>query len=388
MSNISKSLEWAFPVDSGFFYLLRFHFFDFLHRKENDMVFTININNQIADTEVDVIFMAGGPDFPIFKDYKTWVPDVGNRGKQDLLLSLVPFLEIRPRYINALLNGLEIFKLNDSVGSFAVSNPELVINSPPVSLEWNHLPAAAKKKKIGVVVGSVISVVVVVAAVAMLIIRRRKVKDKAGTSVTESSLVTLSTRSRSTHDTCRYLSIDEIKAATGNFDDSFVIGRGGFGRVYRGFICNVPVAIKRLNSTSRQGTREYLTEIDVLFKLCHLHLVSLVGYCGDDGEMILVYDYMANGSLRDHLYDSEKSPLTWKQRLQICVGAANGWTTSTAVAPSSTATSSLVTSFSMRNGWPRCRTSASPKWPSPHTSARSSKAAWVMLTQSTTAENS
>ncbi|XP_047947830.1 receptor-like protein kinase FERONIA [Salvia hispanica] len=324
MTNISISLEWGFPVDSGFYYLLRFHFCDFRHVKANDVTFTVNVNNQTADPDVDVIFMAGGPDIPIFKDYITWVPDVGNRGKQDLRLSLVPCLVPGPRYISAWLNGLEIFKLNDSAGSFAASNPELVVDSPPVSLVRN-LPAAAKKKKIGVVVGSVIGVVVAVAAVAMLIMRRWKVKD-AGTSVTNSlwSLVSLSTESRSTSDTCRYLSIDEIKAATSNFDDSFVIGRGGFGRVYKGLIRNVPVAIKRLNSTSRQGTREFLTEIDVLFKLGHLHLVSLVGYCGDDGEMILVYDYMAHGSLRDHLYNSEKSPLTWKQRLQICVGAAKG----------------------------------------------------------------
>ncbi|KAG6408168.1 hypothetical protein SASPL_131172 [Salvia splendens] len=336
MTNISLSLEWGFPVDSGFNYLLRFHFCDFVFSKENDLKFRIEINNQTVDPEVNVIFFAGGPDIPIARDYITWVPDDGNRGKQDLRLSLVPSLRAGagPEYISAILNGLEIFKLNDSKGSFAASNPELEIDSPPASVAGNLPP----KKKTGVViytvVGSVIGVVVVVAAVMILILqRKRKVKD-ASTSVTKSSWVPLSTHSRSTagsgvslpSDICRYFSINEIKTATRNFDDNFIIGRGGFGNVYKGLIDNAAttVAIKRLNCKSSQGAREFLTEIDMLSRLRHLHLVSLIGYCDDDGEMILVYDYMIHGTLRDHIYNPENSPLRWKQRLQICLGAARG----------------------------------------------------------------
>ncbi|XP_047937707.1 receptor-like protein kinase FERONIA [Salvia hispanica] len=337
MTNISSSLEWGFPVDSGFFYLLRFHFCDIVFKKENDLTFTIKINNQTADIDVDVIFSAGGPDIPIFRDYITWIPDDGNLGKQDLRLSLLPYLEPRPKYISAMLNGLEIFKLNNTKGSFAASNPELKIDSPPASVAGNKPPKKNAGAVIYTVVGSVIGVVAVVAAVIFLILRRqRKVKD-TGTSVTKSSWVPLSTHSKSTartsrsgvslpSDICRYFSIDEIKTATRNFDDNFVIGRGGFGNVYKGLIDNAAttVAIKRLNSTSNQGAREFLTEIDMLSKLRHLHLVSLIGYCDDEGEMILVYDYMAHGTLRDHINNSDKSPLMWKQRLQICLGAARG----------------------------------------------------------------
>jgi len=126
---------------------------------------------------------------------------------------------------------------------------------------------------------------------------------------------------------CRQLTISKIHLATRNFDDSLVIGRGGFSIVYKGTITvgatNLVAVIKRLDTTSNQGAEEFWNEVQMLSKLRHYHLVSLIGCCNDGQEMILVYEYMPHGTLEDHLHKFQ-SPLTWVRRLKICIGAARG----------------------------------------------------------------
>ncbi|KAJ0591733.1 putative protein kinase RLK-Pelle-RLCK-IV family [Helianthus annuus] len=124
-------------------------------------------------------------------------------------------------------------------------------------------------------------------------------------------------------------SLAEIQLATQHFDNKLIIGKGGFGTVYRGRIYDArsgiarTVAIKRSNSSSSQGEAEFMTEIEMLTQLRHCNLVSLIGYCSDTNEMILVYEYMSKGTIEHHLHEAD-TPLSWMDRLRISIGAAKG----------------------------------------------------------------
>eukprot|EP00250_Pteridium_aquilinum_P017576 c23693_g1_i2 orf=419-3313(+) len=118
---------------------------------------------------------------------------------------------------------------------------------------------------------------------------------------------------------------EDMARATNNFDDSMQIGQGGYGKVYKGVLNDgMVVAIKRAQEGSLQGAREFYTEIELLSRVHHRNLVSLVGYCDDEGEQMLVYEFMENGTLRDHLNVSSKESLSFPMRLQIALGAAKG----------------------------------------------------------------
>ncbi|CAK9138741.1 unnamed protein product [Ilex paraguariensis] len=117
--SLRYNLTWRFPVDSGFYYLLRLHFCEIQLEVtlENQGVFIIYINNQTAERGADVIYWSGGTGIPVFKDYVIMVTDPdGRRSKQDLWLAMYPELDNRPDYGDAILNGLEIFKLSETAG--------------------------------------------------------------------------------------------------------------------------------------------------------------------------------------------------------------------------------------------------------------------------------
>ncbi|XP_039158263.1 putative leucine-rich repeat receptor-like serine/threonine-protein kinase At2g19230 [Eucalyptus grandis] len=115
----------------------------------------------------------------------------------------------------------------------------------------------------------------------------------------------------------------EISKITGNFGR--VIGEGGFGKVYLGTLDNgTVVAVKMCSKLSKQGYKEFHAEAQLLAIVHHGNLVSLVGYCDDSKHVALIYEYMANGNLRQHLSGDHPKVLPWSKRLQIAVDAAQG----------------------------------------------------------------
>uniref|UniRef100_A0A0D3GS20 Uncharacterized protein n=1 Tax=Oryza barthii TaxID=65489 RepID=A0A0D3GS20_9ORYZ len=122
------------------------------------------------------------------------------------------------------------------------------------------------------------------------------------------------------------LDLSTLRAATDNFAERNKLGEGGFGIVYKGvFPEGREIAVKRLSQSSRQGIEELKTELVLVAKLRHKNLVSLVGVCLEEGEKLLVYEYMPNKSLDTILFDYEKSKdLDWGKRLRIVSGVARG----------------------------------------------------------------
>ncbi|XP_025815111.1 probable leucine-rich repeat receptor-like protein kinase At5g49770 [Panicum hallii] len=154
----------------------------------------------------------------------------------------------------------------------------------------------------------------------------------------------------------RLFSFDELKTCTNNFAENNEIGSGGYGKVYKGILADgTSVAIKRAEYGSKQGALEFKNEIELLSRVHHKNLVSLIGFCYEQGEQMLVYEYVSNGTLRQNLqgmytesnnyksksvmffpfpfmfyykkctcYAARGIYLDWKKRLRIALGSARG----------------------------------------------------------------
>nr|GMC67371.1 receptor-like protein kinase FERONIA [Ipomoea batatas]GME20741.1 receptor-like protein kinase FERONIA [Ipomoea batatas] len=281
IANHSNALNWLFPVDSGFLYLFRLYFCEFAVEIDggNERVFSVDIANITAESHVDVFLMAGGSKIPIFRDYLMNVPDMdGRRNKQNVSFAIRPNLETRPVWANALLNGLEIFKLNNTQGSMAVPNPErrlqISVNQAPPA---GRLPAPVA----AIAGGAAGGVAVVVILVFWVNLHRKRATRDSATNLTRSLTLNPVEDSGPAQSTelCRLFSLDELKSATADFDESYVIGKGGFGKVYRASInqsdCSIEDGAANISIVAEQHSLATWAvecirkgEIDQMFERC------------------------------------------------------------------------------------------------------------------------
>ncbi|KAM0852098.1 hypothetical protein ACQ4PT_051988 [Festuca glaucescens] len=217
------------------------------------------------------------------------------------------------------------------------------------------------KSNVGMIIGIFIAVVLLITCVGLLVhYRRKKNAEKFGPVSTNGSpdesemtkIQMVGTNGNSNRNTAvptdysqmsagstniaylfeshgMQLPIEVLLKATNNFNEDCILGKGGFGVVFKGNLNGKLVAVKRCDSGTMgtKGQQEFMAEIDVLTKVRHRHLVGLLGYCTHGYERVLVYEYMSGGTLREHLCDLQQSgytPLTWTQRMTIALDVARG----------------------------------------------------------------
>lgn len=353
--NLNYNLTWRFSVNPSFTYYIRFHFCEFDYASINMRVFDIFINSEVASQSFDVNALASslignagesGQYKAVVVDFAISISSNSDWNASNIVVALHPTNATAPRKFNSILNGLEIFKLNDSSGNLQGPPPPLIAVPTGTSIARQSSPSRGGLKKpiIGGVAGAAAAVALLLVGCFVCMHRRKKsaknssqvwlplplyggisrsLISKGSTASPKSAAGSYASSAPS--NLSRHYTFEEISSMTNNFDEARVLGVGGFGKVYEGLLEDgTKVAVKRGNSSSEQGVMEFQTEIELLSKLRHRHLVSLIGYCEEHNEMILVYDCMANGPLRGHLYGTDLPQLSWKQRLEICIGAARG----------------------------------------------------------------
>ncbi|GFQ01732.1 proline-rich receptor-like protein kinase perk9, partial [Phtheirospermum japonicum] len=122
-----------------------------------------------------------------------------------------------------------------------------------------------------------------------------------------------------------WFTYEELVEATNAFSADNLLGQGGFGSVFKGILVDGrEIAVKQLKIGGGQGEREFRSEVEIISRVHHRHLVSLVGYCISDEKRLLVYDYLPNNTLYYHLHGQGRPVMDWAARVKIAVGAARG----------------------------------------------------------------
>ncbi|XP_062184861.1 probable LRR receptor-like serine/threonine-protein kinase At1g06840 [Phragmites australis] len=225
----------------------------------------------------------------------------------------------------AFFNASEVFRLRTMFTGWQI--PDSDIFGPYELIDFNPgwynniLPHRAKSSLstgaiVGVVIAAFAAAAILSSLITIVILRRRSRHSSKKRSVKRISMKISGVKD---------FTFEELSHCTNDFSDSTLIGQGGYGKVYRGVLADgTVVAIKRAQQESLQGSKEFFTEIELMSRLHHRNLVSLFGYCDEEDEQMLVYEFMPNGNLRDHISVKAKEPLNFPMRLRIALGSSRG----------------------------------------------------------------
>jgi serine/threonine protein kinase len=287
----------------------------------------VDINSIISNKSVPVPFsLTSGQVIQAWIDYNSPTNQMDVRVAMDSAKPSSILLSDKVN-LSQILNESMYIGFSAATGLFTSSHYILGwsfnVNGEAKSLNLSQLPkiqlpsaTGTKKNRKGLIVGVSVScalAVILLTASTFYIVRRNKKAD----------VVEAWEHDIGPH---RY-PYKELKKATGGFKDKELIGSGGFGRVYRGTLPNsdTQVAVKRISHDSKQGLQEFVSEVATIGRLRHRNLVQLLGWCRQKGDLLLVYDFMPNGSLDKYLFDEQpKTILSWEQRFRIIKGVASG----------------------------------------------------------------
>ncbi|KAK4833950.1 hypothetical protein QYF36_013889 [Acer negundo] len=227
-------------------------------------------------------------------------------------------------------NKSEIQRLRDMIATFSLPSSDIfgpyqllnfTLNGPYADVVLDPLKSGMSKGAvIGIVLGSLSCAIAISLIIVFLFYQRNKrFKHHEVPKKQPTAKIPIKTES------VKWFGFIELDKATSGFGVTTQVGQGGYGKVYKGILANgTVVAIKRAQQGSLQGQKEFLTEIELLSRLHHRNLVSLVGYCDEEGEQMLVYEFMPHGSLQDLLNARLKDPLSFSMRMHIALGSAKG----------------------------------------------------------------
>ncbi|CAN6441354.1 unnamed protein product [Victoria cruziana] len=216
------------------------------------------------------------------------------------------------------LNTSDVLNQYSYFGFAASTGSEIELNC---ILKWNLTVEILSDKLpwpvtvFGIVLPSTIAVAAAVCAAAWFLHRRRKGTDYPN----------ITGALKSMPGTPREFSFNELKKATNNFDEKMKLGQGGFGVVYRGMLLpeGMDVAVKMFSREATKGKDDFLAELTTINRLRHKNLVRLIGWCHRKGTLLIVYEFMPNGSLDKHLFESPQQTLSWDRRYKIVAGIAS-----------------------------------------------------------------
>ncbi|KAK9155882.1 hypothetical protein Sjap_003362 [Stephania japonica] len=188
---------------------------------------------------------------------------------------------------------------------------------PPPTTNGNGTTSPGSSVNIAAVATPTVIGAIFIIAVIVYLLMIRKRKKKAKTSNTDHEMG---------NGESLQFDLDMIKVATDEFSTANKLGEGGFGAVYKGVLVDgQEIAVKRLSVNSGQGSEEFKNEVVLLNKLQHRNLVRLLGFCLEEGEKLLIYEFVPNRSLDKYLFDTaKKAHLNWERRYKIIGGIARG----------------------------------------------------------------